>query len=194
MGVGLKNCTCLSRSIGKRGSFERKFDGGRRQIGLLLNKRKFSNETAGFLRKGPFSRFRFLKVPRITSKRLADSFSLSFFIWCQTLLWYVLACCHCSLLGLLAQLQTHATSVCSQKSPQANFNLGPAPACYRHVQVQVETFLCSQKWPQANIKLGPAPACNRQVQVQLNIWPRLASRGQLESEHITARSPKMRAA
>ena len=88
MDVGLKKNDRASRTIGKRGSFERKFDGGGRQIGLLLNKRKLSNEGAGFLRKGPFSCFRYLKEPEVTSKRLADSFSLSFFILCQTLLWY----------------------------------------------------------------------------------------------------------
>ena len=62
MDVGLKKSDHASRTIGKRGSFERKFDGGGRQIGLLLNKRKLSNEGACFLRKGPFSCFRYFKM------------------------------------------------------------------------------------------------------------------------------------
>ena len=67
IGLGLKNCARLSRSIGKRSIFERKFDGGSRQIGLSLNKRKLSVGSTGFFEKAPLCAFSF---PAATNMRV----------------------------------------------------------------------------------------------------------------------------
>ena len=63
MGVGLKNCTCLSRSIGKRVVLKENSMAGDARLGCYLIKENSRMKPRAFYEKGPFRVFASSRCP-----------------------------------------------------------------------------------------------------------------------------------